>query len=168
MNRALALALASCVLAGCSSAASTYRPSRVLPTELNVRYDDAFLVFAGNKQVAEGPRFEGLTDFVHCVPDARRHAESAEGWGSTAGVLKGFTFAFSGAGLGGLAGLGFKDKDDTAMAALLISGVVLEGVAIALGAISLGAKAQASGHALDAVNYYNDSAGSLGGMCQAR
>ena len=51
------------------------------------------------------------------------------------------------------------------MAALLIGGLVLEAGAIALGAMSLGAKAQASGHALDAVNYYNDAAGSLGGRC---
>ncbi|MGC4119117.1 MAG: hypothetical protein QM765_32035 [Myxococcales bacterium] len=170
MSRAallLILALAASLLTGCSSAQSTYRPARVLPTELNVRYDDAFLVYAGNKQLTEGPGFEGLTDFVHCVPDARRHAESAESWGTTASVLKGLTFGFVGLGLGGLAGLGFNGKDDTAMAGLLITGVVLEAVAIATGAISLGAKAQASGHALDAVNYYNDSAGSLGGMCGA-
>lgn len=165
MTRALAFALAATVLAGCSSAASTYRPARVLPAELSVRYDDAFQIYAGHKPLTEGPRFDGLTDFVRCVPDARRHAESAEGWGSTAGVLKGLTFAFSGIGLGGLAGLGFNGKDDTLMAGLLIGGLVVEGLAIAMGAISLGAKAQASGHALDAVNYYNDAAGSVGGMC---
>ncbi len=162
---ALAAALAS---SGCGSAMSTYRPVRVLPSELNVRYDDAFLVYAGDQPLTEGPRFEGLTDFVHCVPAARYHAEAAEGWGSTAGVLKGLTFGLAGAGLGGLAGLGFNGKDDMAMFALLIGGVVLEALAITTGAVSMGAKTQASGHALDAVNYYNDAAGSLGGMCPSR
>ena len=165
LARILALLAA---LAGCSSASSTYRPARVLTSELNVRYDDAFLVFAGDKPLAEGPGFAGLTDYVHCVPDARRHAESAESWGSAAGVFKGFTYGLSAAGLGGLAGLGFKDKNDTVMAGLLITGLALEVGAIVLGAASLGAKAQASGHALDAVNFYNDAAGSLGGVCPAR
>ena len=167
-SRALASLLCLALLGGCSSATSAYRPARVYAHELNVRYDDAFLVFAGNNLVAEGPGFAGLTDQVHCVPDARSHAEAAESWGTAASLFKGFTYGLAGAGLGGLAGLGFKDKNDDAMFALLITGLVLEAGAIALGAMSLGAKAQASGNALDAVNYYNDSVGSLGGSCAPR
>lgn len=167
-SRALGVLLCCALLGGCGSASSTYRPARVYASELNVQYDDGFLVFAGNRLVSEGPGFAGLSNQVHCVPDARRHAESAESWGTAASLFKGFTFGLAGAGLGGLAGLGFKDKDETLMASLLVAGLVLEAGAIALGAASLGAKAQASGHALDAVNYYNDAVGSLGGSCAPR
>lgn len=154
--------------AACSTAASSYHPVRVLPGELTVHYDEGFEISAGRTRLTgSAERYAGLADFVGCVPAAREHAEAAQSLGTTVGVLKGFSIAFSIGGLGGLAGVAFKGKDDGAMAGLLVAGIAVELAAVALGAGSLGAKSHAHGHALDAVNLYNDAAGSLGGACPA-
>jgi len=52
------------------------------------------------------------------------------------------------------------------MTGLLVGALIVEAIAIGLGAGSLGAKAHANGHALDAVNFYNDALGSSGGSCR--
>ena len=80
-------------------------------------------------------------------------------------LFEGFAIGLAGVGLGGLAGLGF--KDDGWRAGLLASGVALEAGAIALAALSLASKSHAHGHALDAVNHYNDAVGFVGESCTA-
>lgn len=162
MTRAVAL-LSLLALAGCSSAQTRYQPARAVPGELVLRYDDGFEAWADGQKVASSPGYSGLAEYVRCVPDARRHAEAAQSWGSGSVVLSGVSIGLAVGGLGGLAGLHFKDKNDAAMAGLLVGGLVVEAAAIALGASSLNARAQAHGHALDAVSFYNDGVGFSGG-----
>ncbi|MGI5862463.1 MAG: hypothetical protein ACOX6T_10465 [Myxococcales bacterium] len=162
MHHALA-AVALIAAAGCAAPATIYRPARAAPTELTVRYDDGFEVWAADAPVARGLRYEGLEQAVRCVPEAKRHAEAASRSGSAASVLSGFSIGLA---VGGLAGLGgFAFEDDRVTAAFLVSGVVLEALAIVTGAQSLSQKAKANGHALDAVNYYNDAVGYSGAGC---
>lgn len=156
-----------CLLAavGCGHGVSGYRTTRAAPGELLLHYDDGFEIRSPHGKVTAGPGFGGLTDYVRCVPEARRHAESAEAYGVGATVMSGFSIGVAAVGLGSLAGLSLREKDPSTMTALLIGGVVLEAIAIGLGAGSLGAKSYANGNALDAVNYYNDAVGAQGGSC---
>ena len=165
MNRAILVLVVA--LAGCGSAHTAFRPVRVAPGELTLRYDDGFEIWSGRGLVASGPRYDGLTGFVRCVPDAERHAREAESSGLSASLMSGFSIGFAATGLGGLGGLYWLHKDNTTMAAFLVSGIVLEVGAIALGASSLSAKAEAHGNALDAVNFYNDAVGFQGAGCPA-
>ena len=169
MKRALGMA-ASVVLAAtsCTAATTAVRPQQAAPGELTLRYDGSFELWSGAGKIAKGPRYAGLTDFVNCVPDARRHAEAAEASGRRSRVLAGFSIGLATGGLGGLAGLAFRDKNDGAMAAFLAGGLALEVVAIALGATSISARRDAHGNALDAVNFYNDAVGYSGSSCAAR
>jgi hypothetical protein len=153
------LALLALSAGACASARTTYAPVRVAPAELTLRYDDGFEIWSAKGKLTSGPRYQGLTDFVRCVPDAERHARDAESAGASASLLSGFSIGFAVAGLGGLGGLAYLHKDDTMMEAFLISGLVLEVAAIALGASSLAARSHAHGNALDAVNFYNDAVG---------
>lgn len=95
------------VLCSCAQATSAYRPTRPAAGEITLSYDHGFELEAGTSHIATGPRYSGLADFVRCVPDARRHAEAAESWGSRSAVLSGFSIGLAATGLGGLAGLGF-------------------------------------------------------------
>ena len=161
---ALTVALVSSAL-GCGSGSTIYAPRVLAPGELTLRYHDALEVWAVGGQVAEGTRFEGLSTPVQCVPDALRHAEAAESMGQTgAGLtIAGATLAV--AGLGGLGGLAFYDKDDTALGAFLGAGVATEVIGLVLAAVGRSMKNDANGHAVDAVNYYNDAVGSVGDRC---
>ncbi|MFO0755558.1 MAG: hypothetical protein U0359_03655 [Byssovorax sp.] len=160
------LAFASLALAGCSHGLTTYTPKLVAQDELLLRYDDHFEVYTAERPVAEGVRYTGLADFVRCVPDAHRHALAAESDGAT-----GFGLSVAGGtsavlGLGGLSGLAFyNNKDSTPMVALLGGGIALEVAGLVMAILSRGYKGTANGHAVDAVNYYNDALGSLGGSC---
>ena len=149
----------------CTTARSAYAPTRSMPGELTLRYDSGFEVRSEKGVVAHGPGYYGLADFVRCVPDAERHAKAAEADGTGAHLLSAFSIGFAIAGLGGLGGLYYNHKDDSAMAALLLTGLGIEIVAVALGAASMGAKTKAHGNALDAVNYYNDARGFSGESC---
>ena len=164
MRRSLSLFAATALLASCS-ATTRYRPTRAPPGELALAYDDEVQVWNGSRQVAQGPRYEGLSDFMRCVPDARRHAEVAQSAGGRASILAPLSVGFAVVGLGGFAGLAYRNKDNGAMGALLLGGVALEIAAVVMAGSSFSAKAQAQGHALDAVNYYNDAVGSRGGTC---
>jgi hypothetical protein len=165
MRGALALAAVALLSAGCTTARSAYAPTRTAPGELTLRYDSGFEVRSDKGVVAHGPGYYGLADFVRCVPDAARHAKAAQADGTGAYLLSGFSIGFAIAGLGGLGGLYYNHKDDTAMAGLLLAGLGVEVIAVALGAASLGAKTKAHGNALDAVNYYNDAKGFAGESC---
>jgi len=165
MRAAFALAALALFSTGCTTARSAYAPSRAAPGELTLHYDSGFEVRSSKGEVAHGPGYLGLADFVRCVPDAERHARSAEAAGAGAFVLSGFSIGFAIGGLGGLSGIYFNKRDDTAMAALLAGGLAMEVGAIVLGALSLTAKTQAHGNALDALNYYNDAKGYSGESC---
>jgi hypothetical protein len=54
------------------------------------------------------------------------------------------------------------------MAALFTAGIAVEVLGLVLGAVGRSYKTDANGHAVDAVNHYNDSVGSQGGSCAGR
>ncbi|MBW2458369.1 MAG: hypothetical protein JRI68_27955 [Deltaproteobacteria bacterium] len=164
--RQAALLLAAGVWVGGCSSASSYEPRYVGPGELTLRYDDGLQIFAGKALLADSPGYGGLTDYVRCVPIAAEHAEAAENDGSAA-IGTGWAGGVLGvAGLGGLAGLAYLEEDETKAFAILGTGVAAGLLGISLAIISRSMKNSANGHAVDAVNYYNDSIGSLGGTCK--
>jgi hypothetical protein len=157
-------ALSTVLLAGCGSGLTVVQPRVLGPNELYLRYDNEFQVHDAEGEVATGVRYEGLTDYVHCVPDAARHAEAAQSAGNAA---VGLTIAGIGLGVGGLAGLGglaYQDKPEI-MWGFLLGGLGAEVVGLVLSAVGRTMKVDANGHAVDAVNYYNDAVGSRGGRC---
>ncbi len=119
----------------------------------------------GRADAAESPGYRGLPDYVACVPKAHEHAEQAASWGTTSTALSWLTVGLAATGVGGLAGLAYRDEDRGTMAALLLGGLLVETAAIVVGATSIGARARAHGNAFDAVNYYNDAVGFSGGNC---
>lgn len=161
---ALMIALGG-ALSGCAPGFTQYTPALIARGELILRYDDGFEISAAGKTVARGPHYSGLESFVRCVPDARRHARAAEdaGTSGTAFSVAGGVLAVG--GLGGLSGLAFKDKNPSLMAGLLVSGIVTELLGLSFALAGRIYKIEAPGHAVDAVNYYNDAVGSLGGSC---
>lgn len=171
MSRARTLAAAATLgllasgLLGCGTGLTTYSPKLVAQDELWLRYDNHFEIYSGDRRVAEGYRYTGLADFVRCVPDARRHAEESESDGATGFGLSIGAGTSAIVGLGGLSGLAFYKSNTTTMAALLGGGIGLEVVGLVMAIVSRGYKASANGHAVDALNYYNDALGSLGGSC---
>ena len=154
-------------LAGCGTGFTVYSPKLVAQGELLLRYDNRFEIYTADRPVAEGVRYAGLADFVRCVPDAHRHAKEAEEDGSLGYGLSIAGGASAILGLGGLSGLAFySDKTKTTtMGALLGGGIALEVAGLLMAIVSRGYKASANGHAVDALNYYNDAVGSLGGSC---
>lgn len=152
---------------GCGSGLTLVSPSTLAPNELTLRYDSGFEVWSPQGKVAEGVSYEGLADHVYCVPEAHRHAREAEAAGATATgmTISGVVLAVG--GLGGLSGLAYQDEPDT-MAAIFITGITVEVIGLVLAAVGRSYKTDANGHAVDAVNYYNDSVGSQGRSCAER
>ncbi len=92
-------------LAGCGSGLTVVEPRVLGPHELALRYDNEFQVVSPQGTVATGVRYDGLSDYVYCVPDAAKHAEIAQSTGNTA---VGLTIAGIGLGVGGLAGFQYQ------------------------------------------------------------
>lgn len=158
------LGFSALFLGGCGSGLTVVEPRVLGPNELALRYDNEFQVVSSQGTVATGVRYEGLADYVYCVPEASKHAEAAQSAGNTA---VGLTVAGIGLGVGGLAGLGglaYSNKPDV-MTAFLLTGLGAEIVGLVLTAVGRTMKVDANGHAVDAVNYYNDAVGSRGGRC---
>lgn len=159
MRRALAIALALS-LAGCAEN-TVYVPRVVARGEVTLRYRGGFEAWAGGRRIARGLDWRGLAPYVGCVPAAREHAEAAAAYGRRA-----LGFSVTGGVLGGLAVGGLLGViDEPNRWAWLGSGL---GAAV-LGAIFAGAgrlhRNLANGHAVDAINFYNDAVGSLGATC---
>ena len=70
------------------------------------------------------------------------------------------------ASLGSLGGLAVYDKDPNLAAGILGVGVAAAVTGVVLAAIGRNQKNVANGHAVDAMNYYNDEVGSYGGTCK--
>lgn len=145
---------------GCAT--TQYAPQLVARGEITLGYDGGFVMRAEGKPVAEGLSYRGLASYVVCVPEAHRHAKSAQSHGGAAIALSVLGVTLSLASLGGLAGLADTDHQWAWLGGGLASGVV----GLTLSALSWREKNQANGHALDAMNLYNDSVGSLGASCQ--
>lgn len=148
------------LLGGCAS--TRYAPRLVAQGELVLGYDGGFQMYAGGQKVTHGLSYRGLERFVSCVPEAKRHARSAQNHGGAAIALSVLGVTLSVASLGGLAG--FADSDR--LWAWLGGGLATGTVGLTLSALSWREKNQANGHALDAMNYYNDAVGSLGASCE--
>jgi hypothetical protein len=164
----LALLAAAAASSGCTYAPSIHAPAYAAPGELVLTYDDGYVVSAGGQPVARGPRYDGLTSFVGCVPAAAAHAQAAQSDGSAAGPLQVGGAIVAAAGLGGLGGLYYIDKNPTAAAAILAGGFGVQLVGLILVGIGAQLKVNAHGHAVDSLNYYNDAAGSQGAACTRR
>lgn len=160
----LALAAAH---AGCGGV-TRYTPVSAAPSEIVLRDDNGLELLAGGGRVASAHRYQGLARFVGCVPAAAEHARAAERNGTSSMVLTYTGAGFAAAGLAGLGGLAFEDKDETAMIAFFSAGLGAEVVGLVLVAIGRKFKLDAMGHAVDAANFYNDAVGSAGGSCARR
>ncbi|HRI69147.1 MAG TPA: hypothetical protein PK156_33180 [Polyangium sp.] len=161
------LGLSSLLLAGCGSGLTVVHPRVLGPHELYLQYDNEFQIASPEGMVATGLRYDGLTEYVGCVPQAARHAEAAESSGNAAVGLTAAGIGLGIGGLGGLAGLAFPDNQDL-MATFLLAGLGAEVVGLVLTAVGRATKVDANGHAVDAVNFYNDAVGSRGGRCGPR
>jgi hypothetical protein len=148
------VALGACV-------STQYTPQVVARGELTLVNRDGLEMRAGGRRVAKALSWNGLDRYVGCVAEAREHAVSARrnGRASTALAVLGGTLGVL--ALGGLAGLA--DRDHLWQ---WLGGGVGAG---ALGAVFAGTshllRNRANGHAVDAMNYYNDAVGSLGATC---
>lgn len=156
----LCISLSTASLIGCAS--TQYAPQVVARGELTLRYEGGFQVYAGQNKLSSGLTYPRLTEYVRCVPQAQEHARRARSSGLgavTTAVLGGL---FGASGLIGLVGLVDQDR----IGLWLGSGFALSTVGLTLSIVSWRLKNHANGNALDAVNFYNDSVGSLGATCQ--
>lgn len=159
--------LSAVLLAGCGSGLTVVQPSVLGPHELTLRYDNEFQVYSPQGPVATGIRYEGLADYVHCVPEALKQAEGAQSAGNTAVGLTVTGIGLGVGGLVGLAGLNYSDKPEV-MWSFLLSGLGAEVLGLILTSVGRQQKVEANGRAVDAVNFYNDAVGSRGGRCTRR
>lgn len=164
----IAAVVAAVTTAGCAILPTRHAPQYAAADELVLSYQGGYELWAGNSVVAKGYRYDGLSDFVRCVPLARRHAEQAEAVGSIAVPLQILGVTATVGGIGGLTGLAYIGHDNRAAAALLGGGAGLQLIGLLLVAAGAQAKVSANGHAVDAMNYYNDALGSRGGSCRDR
>lgn len=148
-------------LSGCAT--SQYGASYIAHGELIVHYQDGISLAAGDRPIANSPRFDGLADFVRCVPAAHQQARAARKAGTAGLVLSILGGSLGGLGAAGLVGLTDSDRRWQWLSsglALAVSGAVLASVGRLL-------RVEASGRAIDATNFYNDAVGSVGKSCAA-
>ena len=158
-------ALTLMVGVGCG-VATEYSPTVVASGELTLRYDEGMQIYAGRDQlVAEGPVYEGLDDYVRCVPRASMHAQQAQRDGRARRGLAWTGGALGVASLGGVGGLALLDSDRSAAISIIGAGLGAVTVALVLTGVSRIMGNSANGNAVDSLNYYNDTVGSLGGNC---
>ena len=159
-NSAVCAALATLASTGCAT--TQYQPQLAARGELLLRYDGGFVMQAQGQTVARALSYRGLDRFVACVPEAHQHARSAQSHGGAAIALSVIGVTLSLASLGSLAGL----ADTQHQWSWLGGGLAAGAVGLTLSALSWREKNQANGHAIDAMNHYNDAVGSLGANCQ--
>jgi hypothetical protein len=148
---------------GCAAVGPAYQPRLVARGELTLGYDGRFEMYAGDRPLTQGLRWDGLEGYVRCVPAAARQAQGASSSGTAAIVLAALGGSLGLVSLGGLAG--FAVDDGKHLAAFLGTGVGLAVVGTLLAGLSRQLRNQANGQAVDAMNLYNDSVGSLGATC---
>lgn len=160
----VAVGLCAAVLSG-GCGGTVYAPRMVARGELVLRYDNGFELWGGGQRVAAGLRYRGLPEYVQCVPEAHRHAQEARRSGTMAVTLSALGATFGVLALGGLSGLLYLDRDTTVAGALLGSGVGVAAIGTFFAGFGRMNRNAANGHAVDAMNYYNDAVGSLGATC---
>jgi len=142
-----------------------YQPQHVGPAELTLRYEKGVQVFSGRKFLSAGPLYSGLPEHVRCVPQAYEHARYAQKHGRARRGMAWSGGALGVASLGGLSGFAFLEDEPKTAFALLGAGLGVAVLGIVLAGASRSAGNQAHGNAIDALNYYNDAVGSVGGSC---
>lgn len=148
---------------GCG-ASTQYTPALVARGELTLQYHDRFELWAAGHRIAHGTTYRSLVPFVACVPAARAEAVAARESGESGSVYTGLGIGFGTLALGGLGGLAFQNKP--VVLGSFIGGGILSGlIGIVFGALARSSKNDANGHAVDAMNFYNDELGSRGGSC---
>ncbi len=150
---------------GCAPAMTGYDPVHVGPAELTLRYEKGVQVHSGRQHLTNGPVYRGLAEHVRCVPKAYEHARYAEKHGRARRGLAWSGGAMGVASLGGLSGFAFLEEEPKTAFALLGAGLGVAVLGIVLAGASRSAGNQAHGNAIDAINYYNDAVGSVGGSC---
>ncbi|MCU1277124.1 MAG: hypothetical protein JWM53_670 [bacterium] len=155
-----ALAVAALLASACAH--TDYVPEVVARGELVLQQRRGGLeMWAANQRVARSIEWRGLESFVRCVPDAQRHAQQArrDGRASLALAIVGGSLGV--ASLGSLGGLADEPHRFDWLGAAA--------GAAALGAVAAGLsrlyRNRANGHAVDALDFYNDAAGSRGAAC---
>lgn len=166
-RRAVALVSIAAIAAisptlGCATV-RPYEPQLVARGEITLRYENGFEMSAGNRPLARGLEWKGLPEYVRCVPEAAKHAASASSAGTAAIVLSALGVSFGVASLGGFAGFGV--ADGKYLGAFLGTGVGVAILGTVFAGLSRSYKNRANGQAVDAMNLYNDSVGSLGATC---
>jgi len=162
LRRAVAPALLVTVAvlhAGCAT--SRYQAAVVARGELTLRYDDGFEMWAAGQRVSHGLSWRGLEHHVRCVPQAQKHASSAASSGGAAVAFSTLGVIFGAGGLMAIGGL--VDEPNRWQWIGAAAGSSVLGLIFALTSRAL--RNSANGHALDAMNYYNDAVGSLGATC---
>jgi hypothetical protein len=157
--RVIAVALAV-ACAGCG-AETGYVARVVARGELTLQYHGGYEMWAGGQRVSRGLTWAGLEDYVGCVGPAREHAAQARTAGRAAIGLSAAGGTLAVLSVGGLAG--FADTDH--QWAWLGTGVGVAAVSVVLTGAGRALRNRANGHAVDAMNYYNDVVGALGATC---
>jgi hypothetical protein len=152
-------AVAALTASGCAT--SGYAPQVVARGELTVRYDGGFELSAGGRRVAKGLSYGGLDHYVRCVPEAHRHARQAQ---TAGGAAIAFSVLGGVLGAGGLTSL-ISLVDTAHWREWIAGGLGMSVVGLTFSILSWRYKNHANGHAIDAMNFYNDSVGSLGATC---
>jgi hypothetical protein len=159
VKRAALIALAS-LIAGCAEN-TAYVPRVVARGEVTLRYDGGFEAWAEGRRIARGLRWRGLSSYVGCVPPAREHAEAAAASGERAVGLSIAGGVLGGLAIGGLIGV-IDENNRWAWLGAGLGSAVLGAILAGTGRLEHN---RANGHAVDAINYYNDAVGSLGATC---
>jgi hypothetical protein len=154
-----ALVVVVALVGGCAE--TQYPPQVVARGELTLRYHGAYEMWGGGRRVARGLGWAGLTEYVGCVPAARAHAMAARSAGRAALGLSIAGGVIGGAALGGLIGL----VDTDHQWQWLGGGLAMAAAGVVLAGIGRMERNAANGHAVDAMNHYNDAVGALGATC---
>jgi hypothetical protein len=162
-SRALVVVLAGAAPALSCATIEPYDARLVARGELTLRYTDRFEMLAGNRPLTRGLTWDGLADYVACVPEARKHAEGAAAAGRTALVFTGLGVGLGVTGLGVFAGFGV--EHGKYLGEFLLTGLAVATVGLVFAGLSRSFKNSANGQAVDAMNFYNDQVGSLGATC---
>lgn len=165
LARACAVLLVLGTASGC--AATYYEPGLTARSEITLRYRPylGLEMWAGRERIASAiGGYAGLFEHVRCVPKAAGHARRARRHGVLAGV---FTAGSVVVAVGGIVHstyglLSAHDEDPLLQHMYGIYGAV----SLTLMMLSNGYfEPHARGHAVDAMNFYNDEMGSLGRSC---
>jgi hypothetical protein len=147
------------LLAGCTH--THYTPQVLARGELFLQNRGGLEMHAGGRRVARGITWSGLGEYVRCVPRAKQLADGAQKNGR---ISKAFAIVGGTLGVLALGGLvGFADRDH--LWEWLGGGVGVGVVGAIFSGTSQLLRNRANGQAVDAMNYYNDSVGSLGATC---